>query len=235
VDHLPRCSYIVTPPKSRLDLNLWSGEGNLGGNLATEVFLEGSDLRAKVRNPWGVLGLSLITLGIYSIFWWYFINRELRDLGRAKRISGLGDNPGLSTAAFVLGGFFGLLVLYIPTIWTIVTTTRRVQTAHRATNQGNVLNGWVAALLWIFTLGLGALVFTQYELNKMWEKQPAVSPALPGAPPNDADLNRLSKLRDLRESGALSDEEFAAEKARLLPSSTAQTPPTTNPQEPQND
>jgi hypothetical protein len=193
--------------------------------LATEVFLDGSDLRAKRRNPWGVLGLTIITLGIYTMFWWYYINRELRDLGRVKRVSGLGENPGLSTAAFVLGSVFWFVVFYIPTIWTIVTTTRRIQAAHRATNQGEILNGWIAALLWIFTLGLGGVVFTQYELNKMWEKQSDVSPALPGVASSNADLDRLSRLNELRDSGALSDAEFEAEKARLMPTNAPTTPP----------
>ncbi len=181
--------------------------------MATDVFLAGSDFRAKIRNPWGVLGLSIITFGIYTIFWWYYINRELRDLGRAKRVAGLGDNPGLSTAAYVLGGF----LFYIPTIWTVVTTMRRIQAGHRATGQLDILNGWLAALVWIFTLGLGGLVFTQYELNKMWEGQPVALPAYVGGLGGDADLDRLSKLRDLHESGAISEQEFEAEKARILP------------------
>lgn len=182
--------------------------------MATEVFLAGSDFRAKIRNPWGVLGLSIITFGIYTIFWWYYINRELRDLGRAKRVAGLGDNPGLSTAAYILGGF----LFYIPTIWTIVTTTRRIQTGHRATQQAEVLSGWLAAVVWIFTLGIGGPVFTQYQLNRMWSGQPAAPPVLAGAHTADTDLERLSKLQDLRDSGAISEQEFAAEKARILPS-----------------
>ena len=196
--------------------------------MATEVFLAGGDLRAKIRNPWGVLGLIIITFGIYAIFWWYYVNRELRDLGRAKRVSGLGDNPGLSTAAYVLGGF----LFYVPTIWTIVTTTRRIQAAHRATEQRDVLSGWLAAVVWILTLGIGGPVFTQYELNKMWRDQPAAPPAHFGGPA-DADLERLSKLQGLRDSGALSSEEFEAEKARLLPVSPAEsqaTPPPTEEQ-----
>jgi Domain of unknown function (DUF4234)/Short C-terminal domain len=197
--------------------------------LATEVLLAGGDLRAKIRNPWGVLGLSIITFGIYTIFWWYYINRELRDLGRAKRVSGLGDNPGLSTAAYVLGGF----LFYVPTIWTVVTTTRRVQGAHRVTNQLDVLSGWLAAVVWIFTLGIGGPVFTQYELNKMWRGQPAAPPAHFGGAQADADLDRLSKLQDLRDSGALSGEEFEAEKARLLPSSPAESTQTPRTEEQQ--
>jgi hypothetical protein len=49
-------------------------------------------------------------------------------------------------------------------------------------------------------------------------------PAQPGAPPataapaddEDARLRRLSQLADLRDKGILTDEEFAAEKARVL-------------------
>jgi len=176
-----------------------------------------------------VLGLSIVTFGVYTLFWWYYINCELRDLGRAKRVSGLGDNPGVSTAAFVVGWLLGIFTLYIPTIWTIVTTTRRIQAGHRATHQGNVLNGWIAALLWIFTLGLGGIVFTQYELNKMWDRQPAAPSIRPGAGLTDAELERLAKLRELRESGALSDAEFDAEKARLLSGGGMPAAPTTSP------
>ncbi|HEX5375615.1 MAG TPA: DUF4234 domain-containing protein [Solirubrobacterales bacterium] len=197
--------------------------------MAREVFLDGSDLRAKRRNPWGVLGLSIVTLGIYTLFWWYYINYELRDLGRVKQVAGLGENPVNSGVAFFLGGFFGILVLYIPMIWTVVTTTRRIQTAHRVTHQSNALNGWVAALLWIFTLGLGGIVFTQYELNKMWDRQPEAPPIRPGAGLTDADLAHLAKLRELRESGSLSEAEFNAEKARLLSGNTTQAAPTTSP------
>jgi hypothetical protein len=120
--------------------------------MTVEVFIAGSPDRAKKRNPWGVLGLAVITLGIYIIFWWYFVNREMRDLGRARGVSGLGDNPGLSTAAYVLGGF----TLYIATIWTIVTTTQRVQRAEQVASVRDPLNGWIAALVWIFTLGIEA-------------------------------------------------------------------------------
>lgn len=154
--------------------------------MATEVFVAGTDFRAKIRNPWGVLGLSIITFGIYTIFWWYYINRELRDLGRAKRVSGLGDNPWLSTAAYIVGGF----LFYIPTIWTIVTTTRRIQAAHRVTRQAEILNGWLAALVWIFTLGIGGPVFTQYQMNRMWRSEPVAPRARDGAPMGDADLVR---------------------------------------------
>lgn len=173
--------------------------------MATEVFVGGSEARAKIRNPWGVLGLSVVTLGIYTIFWWYYVNRELVDLGKAKRVSGLGDNPWISTAAYIAGGF----LFYVPTIWTIVTTTRRIQSAHRVTQQKEVLNGWLAAVVWIFTLGFGGPVFTQYQMNRLWTDQSAAQPI-----PSDASAGNGS--------GTISEQELEAEKAQVLPGDTDQ-------------
>jgi hypothetical protein len=50
-----------------------------------------------------MLGLGIITLGIYHVFWWYLINREMADLGRANRTPELGDNPILSVVAVTIG------------------------------------------------------------------------------------------------------------------------------------
>jgi Domain of unknown function (DUF4234) len=153
--------------------------------VAEEVQIAGSESRAKIRNSVGVWALSLITLGVYSWFWWYFINREMRDLGRARGVSGLGDNPGLSCAAWTVGAW----VLYVPFVWTIVTTSGRIAGAQRVACDRQTLNGWIAGLLWIFTLGIGGVIYTQWELNKVWHTQPilpppglAADPGL-GAPP----------------------------------------------------
>ena len=35
---------------------------------------------AKIRNPILVVVFSIITLGIYQVFWWYYANRETRRL-----------------------------------------------------------------------------------------------------------------------------------------------------------
>ena len=63
--------------------------------MAEEVQIAQTGATAKIRNPLGVVGLSLITLGIYYVFWWYFINREMRDLGRSRNTD-LGQSPGNS-------------------------------------------------------------------------------------------------------------------------------------------
>ena len=48
---------------------------------------------AKIRNPILVVVFTIITLGIYQLFWWYFINREIADYGRARGTKELGTTP----------------------------------------------------------------------------------------------------------------------------------------------
>lgn len=73
--------------------------------MAEEVQINGTGT-AKMRDPVGVAALSLITFGIYTIYWWYQMNREMVDLGRARNDpQGLGDNPTLSLLAFFPGAF----------------------------------------------------------------------------------------------------------------------------------
>ncbi len=141
--------------------------------MAYEVSIAGTPTRAKVRNPWGVVGLSIVTLGFYHWFWWYFVNRELRDLGRAENVTGLGDSPGMSCLALVLGAF----TLYIATVWTYVAGTKRVQEAQRLKGDPDVLNGWLMVALAVFTLGIGCPIYYQHHLNKVWASMESVPSA----------------------------------------------------------
>ena len=61
--------------------------------MAYEVKIDNGPCTAKVRHPGVVVGLTVITLGLYSIFWWYAINRELRDLGRTRAVDRFGESP----------------------------------------------------------------------------------------------------------------------------------------------
>ena len=58
--------------------------------MAHEVQLHGTPARAKVRSPVWVIVWSFFTIGIYAAYWWYQVNRELRDLGRARGSHELG-------------------------------------------------------------------------------------------------------------------------------------------------
>jgi uncharacterized protein DUF4234 len=132
--------------------------------VAQEVQIAGAGAMAKIRNPVAVAIFSLITVGIYTIFWWYFINREMADYGRAKGTNELGDSPGKSTLAL----FPGALII-IPAIWTTVTTFQRVQAAQRIAGQ-TPINGWIGLLLYlVFSPALYA--YMQSGLNSAWRTQ----------------------------------------------------------------
>jgi len=178
---------------------------------------------AKVRHPVAVPALSVITIGIYFVYWWYQVNREVVDLGRTRDVTGLGDNPTLSLLAI----FPGALVI-VPPYVSLYNGVKRFQRAQQATLGDSILNGWIVLGLLVagFVVPFATLIvpgYIQAELNKIWEPhpRPGIEPAPPAVP--DADLDRIRKLAELRDSGAISAEEFEAEKARVLhPSGGAQ-------------
>jgi cytoskeletal protein RodZ len=137
--------------------------------MAKEFLIHEGPAKAKMRNPIAVLLLAIVTLGLYAVWWWYSINWELSDLGEARDVD-LGQNPILSAAAWMLGG----LLLYVPTVWTITATTKRIQKAQRLVGASEEISGWIALVLWIFTLGVGAIIYTQWGMNRIWETQPIV-------------------------------------------------------------
>jgi hypothetical protein len=130
--------------------------------MAEEIQIPGAGATAKVRSPLAVAVLSIVTIGIYLLFWWYFVNREMADLGRARGTDELGDNPTLSTLAL----FPGALVV-VPAIWTTVTTFRRVQAAQRLTGQTPV-NGWLGLVLYL-VISPALYAYMQSGLNSAWK------------------------------------------------------------------
>jgi hypothetical protein len=130
--------------------------------VAQTVAIPGSNDAAKIREPVAVWLLNIPTLGLYAWFWWYYINDELRHLGQTRSTTELGTSPGVSLLAYGLGGW-----LVIPLVWTIITTTRRIQRAQRMCGVEQ-MSGWIAAAHWIFTFGIGGVIYTQSSLNKVW-------------------------------------------------------------------
>ena len=116
---------------------------------------------AKIRNPILVVVFTIITLGIYQVFWWYYANREMADYGRARGTGELGDNPTKSTLAL----FPGALIV-VPAIWTTVTTFQRIQATQRLNGQTSI-NGWLGVV--IFLVISPVLVgYMQSGLNSAW-------------------------------------------------------------------
>jgi hypothetical protein len=150
--------------------------------MAEEIQIAGTESTAKVRNPLGVVGLSLITLGIYFFFWWYFINREMRDLGRARNVD-LGQNPGNSVLAITLGA-----LIIVPAIVTMWTTSARIENAQEAVGLERRVSGPVVFIL-LLLIGPVGIWYAQSELNKAWAAQGtggAASSTLPAAQPSPA-------------------------------------------------
>ena len=83
-------------------------------------------VRARTRGPVITWLLLVVTLGIYGLFHWYYINREMRDVSAAMG-NPFGNAPGMSVLALFPGG-----ILIIPAIWTWVTTARRARARRRA-------------------------------------------------------------------------------------------------------
>jgi hypothetical protein len=135
--------------------------------MAYEVNANGAI--AKVRNPWGVLGLSIITLGIYTIVWYYKINKEFKEYGAAQGDQELADsNPTNSVLAITLGA-----LIIVPAIISFINTVKRQQ---RVQQLGGVepINGWIVLILY-FVVSIAIPPYMQSELNKVWERYPALA------------------------------------------------------------
>jgi UDP-N-acetylmuramyl pentapeptide phosphotransferase/UDP-N-acetylglucosamine-1-phosphate transferase len=117
---------------------------------------------AKIRNPILVVVFTIITLGIYQVFWWYFTNRELADYGRARGTKELGDNPTMSALAL----FPGALII-VPAIWTMVTTFQRIQAAQRLKGQ-TPINGWLGLVI-ALVISPVLIGYMQSGLNSAWQ------------------------------------------------------------------
>jgi LPXTG-motif cell wall-anchored protein len=62
------------------------------------IVIPGSAAKARLRRPWGVFFLSIVTFGLYHLYWYYEANRELKDYGA-------GTSPVLSLLAQFPGAF----------------------------------------------------------------------------------------------------------------------------------
>jgi hypothetical protein len=146
--------------------------------MAAEVQIADTGSTAKTRDPLGVALLTLVTLGVYFFVWYYKVNREMSELGRARGTAELGDSPGNSLLAVTLGA-----LIIVPAIVSVYNTFVRTQAAARLTGV-EPLNGWIALAFYLL-LGIGFPAYLQSGLNKAWGAQTdrAVVPAAPTPAP----------------------------------------------------
>ena len=102
----------------------------------------------------------------------------MRDLGQAVgRPDELGTSPATSTLAL----FPGSLII-VPGIWTTITTFKRVQAAQRVTSGGEVINGWLALVMFLIFSPI-MYAYMQSGLNKAWEADQSSGGAALGSAP----------------------------------------------------
>jgi len=139
--------------------------------VAEEVQIPGTQAIAKIRSPWAAALLPIVTLSVYFFVWYYKINREMADLGRARgKTDELGDSPGTSLLAVTLGA-----LIIVPAILSTIHTAQRIQRTQRELGVGPQLNGWLALVLYII-ITPAFWAYEQSELNKAWSAGASAAP-----------------------------------------------------------
>ena len=160
--------------------------------MAFELQIRDSEDRVKIRSPWAAALLPIITLGIYHLVWWYRVNKEVADFGRARGYD-LGQNPTLSLLAVFPGG-----LVIVPALVSYWRGTQRMQAAARVAGQ-EPPNGWIALILFL-VVSLGLWAYQQVSLNAIWR---AEAEALPGQPaPPEIEDSMPERLAPEPEAGA---------------------------------
>ena len=122
---------------------------------------------ARIRNPWLVALFILITIGIYHLFWYYFVNREMAEYGEANKVD-IGHSPGMSVVAVTLGWF-----ILVPPFVSIFHTGTRMRITRRVAGRPGGSGGLFFLLSIIPIVSLFAPTYLQSQLNGAWERLPA--------------------------------------------------------------
>ena len=145
--------------------------------MAYEMKIRGTEHEVKVRSPWAVALLPIVTLGIYHLVWWYKINKELKEYGEAKGHD-LGQNPTNSVLALFPGG-----IIIIPALITYWRGTKRIMGAAQLAGKEPV-NGWISLILYIL-IAPAFWAYLQVSLNHIWEQEAEPLPGQEGPPVRD--------------------------------------------------
>jgi hypothetical protein len=140
--------------------------------MATTVSIEGQSYVR--RNPLGVIGLTLITLGIYWFYWHYVVNDEARRYLRDESI-----RPGVALLAVTLGA-----LAIVPPFISIYHTGERVLRMERRAEVTNQISSALYLLLH-FVVGMFGAAYAQEHLNRVWDRgdSAAFAAGMPPPPP----------------------------------------------------
>jgi formate hydrogenlyase subunit 3/multisubunit Na+/H+ antiporter MnhD subunit len=115
----------------------------------------------KIRRPWGVFFLVLVTLGIYYLVWYYKTNRELHDYG-------IEVEPVVSLLAITLGGL--LIIPPFVSEWRYFKRIREAQLRAGLDRPISHVIGFVLYLIAVIFLPFEA-VYAQGHLNRLWRHE----------------------------------------------------------------
>jgi hypothetical protein len=137
--------------------------------MAGEVDAYGA--RAKVRRPLVVVGLNLLTLGVYGVVWYHRVNAELRDFGRAYGDRELAaSNPRRSVLAVVPG-----ILLLVPPLVSLAGFAGRARRAQRY-GRSELTSGWLVAVFALSVVFIFAIPgYVQSSLNELWGRYAAAT------------------------------------------------------------
>ena len=113
-----------------------------------------SEPLGKDRSPAAVLGLSIITLGIYFLVWHYKINNEIRRHDPDIKVA-----PGWAVVAMMFP------IANVVSGYSTAARIRQMQLNDGATNTISP----VVALLLILFLGIGYPLYIASQLREHWQ------------------------------------------------------------------
>ncbi|MCL4499087.1 MAG: DUF4234 domain-containing protein [Chloroflexi bacterium] len=125
----------------------------------------------KIRNPVIVVILSLITLGIYFVYWFYRINKEI-----ARYDWRIETRPAISALAVTVGSL--LIVPPYISAYTTASRARRMFKDFQAPVE--ISPGLAGALYALLAVGYPVLsllypAYLQAKLNRFWRHETALS------------------------------------------------------------
>ena len=141
----PDLAPVADPPVSSL-VPSTSGTPTTGAHARTGP-------KGKTRSPIGGWLLLIPTFGIYYLFWYFNINRELRDYDPAVKVS-----PGWAVVSLFIP-IVGLISIY-----NTGTRIRQAQTTAGAPAESSGLIGLVASLFLVLDLP-----YYNVQLNNVWK------------------------------------------------------------------
>jgi hypothetical protein len=143
--------------------------------MAEEVQIAGSSEKAKIRNPLAPALLPFVTFGIYTLVWYYKINKELAEMGKARNTDELGTSPTTSLMAVLFGW-----IIIVPPFLSFYNTWKRKVAAEKLTGQ----EGMEAGLGFLLSILIGPVghYLLQRDLNDVLQAQAGGGSSLPPAP-----------------------------------------------------